>query len=66
MKSHVFDFDVIFQHQTERAVCIRDTEDGDDIWVPKSRCEVYPQTPVRGQYVILTTDETTAIEKGLA
>lgn len=63
MKSNIHDIEVQFQHQTEGAV--RATEDGEDIWLPKSRCEIYPQTPVRGQYVTLTSDEATLTEKGL-
>ena len=65
MKSNLIDIDVQFQHQTDAAVCVRETEDGDDIWLPKSRCEIYPQTPVRGQFVTLTSDEATLMEKGL-
>ena len=65
MKSTIYDIEVQFQHQTEAAVCVRATEDGEDIWLPKSRCEIYPQTPVRGQFVTLTSDEQTLTEKGL-
>lgn len=65
MKSNIHDIEVQFQHQTDAAVCVRETEDGDDIWLPKSRCEIYPQTPVRGQFVTLTSDEATLMEKGL-
>jgi hypothetical protein len=65
MKSNITDIEVQFQHQTEVAVCIRETEDSEDIWIPKSRCEIYPQTPTRGQYVTLTSDENTLTEKGL-
>ena len=65
MKSNLIDISVQFQHQTEKAVCIRETEDGPDIWIPKSRCEILQSDPRRGHYVLLTTDETTATEKGL-
>ena len=65
MKSTIFDIEVQFQHQTDAAVCVRATEDGDDIWLPKSRCEIYPQTPVRGQFVTLTADDQTLTAKGL-
>jgi hypothetical protein len=41
------------------------TRDGDDIWLPKSRCEIDPSEPVRGQCVTLTSDEATLTEKGL-
>lgn len=65
MKSDLVDISVQFQHQTEAAVCIRETEDGPDIWIPKSRCEIQQTDPRRGHYVLLTTDEATATEKGL-
>ena len=65
MKSDLHDIEVQFQHQTDAAVCVRAEEDGADIWIPKSRCEIYPQTPVRGQYVTLTSDEATLTDKGL-
>lgn len=31
----------------------------------ESRCEIDPQTPIRGQYVTLSSDESTLTEKGL-
>lgn len=65
MKSDIVDISVQFQHQTEAAVCVREVEDGPDIWIPKSRCEIQQTDPRRGHYVLLTTDETTAYEKGL-
>ncbi len=30
---------VIFQTQTERAVCVREEREGDDIWLPLSQIE---------------------------
>ena len=65
MKSDLVDISVQFQHQTDAAVCVRAVEDGPDIWIPKARCEILQTDPRRGHYVQLTTDETTAIEKGL-
>jgi hypothetical protein len=65
MKSNIIDIDVQFRHQTDGAVCVGETEDGPDIWIPHSRCEIYPQTPVRGQYITLTSDDATLTEKGL-
>ena len=65
MKSDLLDISVVFQHQTDKAVCIREVENGPDIWIPKSRCVIEPTDPRRGHYVLLTTDEATATEKGL-
>ena len=65
MKSDIVEISVQFQHQTEAAVCVREVEGGPDIWIPKSRCEILQTDPRRGHYVLLTTDEHTATEKGL-
>lgn len=65
MKSDLVDISVQFQHQTDAAVCIREVEDGPDIWIPKSRCEIEQTDPRRGHYVLLTTDEAMATDKGL-
>ena len=65
MKSDIVDIPVQFQHQTDDAVCVREVEYGPDIWIPKSRCEILESDPRRGHCVQLTTDEGTAIEKGL-
>lgn len=64
-KSNLVDLSVQFQHQTEGAVCIREVEGGPDIWIPKSRCQIEQTNPLRGHYVLLTTDEDMAAEKGL-
>jgi len=39
-RSDIHDVQVIFQHGTPGAVCIRETEDGPDICIPKSQCEI--------------------------
>jgi len=64
-RSNIHDISVQFRHQTEAAVCIRETEDGGDIWIPKSRCEIDPPTPTRGQIITLSSDESTLADKGL-
>ena len=65
MKSNLVSVSVQFQHQTEDAVCVRAVEGGEDIWIPKSECEILQSSPRRGHYVLLTTNETTATQKGL-
>ena len=65
MKSDIVEISVQFQHQTDSAVCVRVVEDGTDIWIPKTRCEILQTDPRRSHYILLTTDETTATEKGL-
>lgn len=64
-KSNLVDISVQYQTETEKAVCVRSEEDGQDIWIPKSRCEILQSNPARGHYVLLTTDEAMATEKGL-
>lgn len=64
MKSDLTDIEVIFQHATERAVCVRSDEDGDDVWIPLSVCEVEGDKR-RGQVVTLTASERLLSERGL-
>lgn len=66
MKSDLIDLNVIFQTQTERAVCVREDEDGRDIWIPKSQCEISPvegNELRRGKLAMLTAPETILFEK---
>lgn len=71
VRSNIHDIAVIFQHQTERAVCIRETEHGPDIWIPLSLCEIEPREGdllgglSRGCAAILTASEPVLMEKGL-
>lgn len=71
MKSDLHDIEVIFQHKTERAVCVRETEDGKDIWIPLSLCEIAPRETdllgglARGRVAVLTAPEGVLSEKGL-
>jgi hypothetical protein len=67
MKSDLHDVDVIFQTETERAVCIRkDEKSTADIWIPKSQCVFDgPNVPARrGDVVILTASESVLTDKG--
>lgn len=67
MKSDLHDIRVIYQTETERAVCIREHEGGADIWIPKSLCEVTGMTDElrRGDIVTLTAPESVLTEKRL-
>jgi len=67
MRSDIYDLEVIYQHQTERAVCVREIEDGPDIWIPLSLCEIAAKTGDlrRGCIAILTAQEGVLQEKGL-
>ena len=40
MKSDLHDMEVIYQHRTEKAVCVRQYEGADDVWIPLSACEI--------------------------
>ena len=64
MRSDLHDIEVVFQTQTERAICVRPEEAGEDVWLPKSQCEIDGE-PVRGSIVTLTAGERLLNEKGL-
>ena len=66
--SDLADIQVIYQTRTERAVCVRETEDSPDVWLPLSEVEFYRDDearPVRGDVVTLTGPEWLLTEKGL-
>lgn len=63
--SEVVDLSVQFITQTEKAVCIREVEDGPDIWIPKAQCEIEQTDPRRYHYILLTVETGVAQEKGL-
>lgn len=67
MRSDLHDLTVIFQHRTDRAVCIRETEDGKDVWIPLSQCEIEGRDGdlSRGCVATLTAPERVLTEKGL-
>jgi len=67
-RSDIHDLTVIYQHATERAVCIRETEDSPAIWIPLSQCEIEARDKGdlrRGCIAILTAQESVLTEKGL-
>lgn len=65
LKSNLLDIEVIYQTTTAKAVCIRETEDAPDVWLPLSEVEVEPDEPRRGQAVTLTGPDWLLQEKGL-
>lgn len=64
MKSDLIDIEVIFQAATDRAYCVREFEGGEDIWLPKSKCQIDGEEK-RGAVVPLTAPEWLLMEKGL-
>lgn len=63
----------IYQTRTDRAICIREVEDGPDIWLPRSLTTIadgigalFAGTPPgRGEIVHITAPEWLLTEKGL-
>lgn len=67
-RSDLADVQVIYQTSTERAVCVREDEDGPDIWFPFADVEVYREDelpPSRGDVVTLTGPEWLMVRKGM-
>lgn len=62
MKSTVIDIEVLIVHRTEKAVLVKDTEDGEGIWLPLSQVEVSGDP---GQIGTVTVPEWVAQERGL-
>lgn len=59
----------IYQTETPNAVCVREVEDGPDVWLPKSEIEVEPDIPSlpleRGAVVTVTGPEWLLEDRGL-
>ena len=64
-RSNLIDLQVIYRTRTKRAVCIRETEDGPDVWLPLSEVEIEPLSPRRWDVVTLTGPEWLMMDKGL-
>lgn len=64
-RSDLADLQVIYQTSTERAVCVRETEDSPDVWLPLSEVEIEPLSPRRWDVVTLTGPEWLMVRKGL-
>lgn len=68
MKSNIHDIDVLFVWETDKAYGVKETEDSDTVFVPKSQCELTPKVGpelVRGRLAVLTAEEWILSEKGL-
>ena len=68
MRSDIEEVDVTFQTMTDRAVCVRGDEDGEDIWLPLSQVEIEQQQGGalrRGCVAILSGPEWLLTDKGL-
>lgn len=68
MRSDIIDITVVYQTRTEKAVCVREVEDGPDVWLPLSAVEIEPADDGRlrrGKPAILTGPERLLTEKGL-
>ncbi len=59
--------EAIFIRETERAVCLRETEGSEDVWLPKSQCRFAPRVDTldRGDVVSVTGPEWLLTERGL-
>ena len=64
-RSNIIDIQVIYQTSTPRAICVRETEGGSDVWLPHSEVEIEPLSPRRRDVVTLTGPEWLLIDKGL-
>jgi len=61
-KHDLVDLEVVVIHQTERAVLVSLTEDGEKVWLPLSAIEVNTR---KNRTAEITLPEAMAIEKGL-
>jgi hypothetical protein len=65
MNTRIVDLEVVYQTQTDGAICFNEDEDGEDLWVPLSLAEMEPENPSRGDDVTITVPEWWALQEGL-
>lgn len=64
-KTGIVELLVLYQHATERAICVRsDEQSKTDVWLPLSMVEVHGEK-VRGKVVTIVGPESLFIEKEL-
>lgn len=57
--------ELIFIHETDAAILVKDEEDGPANWIPKAHCEYDDSVLVPGMMAIFDIQEGAAIEAGL-
>lgn len=62
MARELVDIEVLIAHETERAVMIKEAEDSEPIWLPKSQVEIHGDV---GDTGTITLPEWLAEERGL-
>ena len=65
-KSNVADYDLLYQAETDKALCVRRSEEGDDFWLPKSQIEIDGKEHRRGQVISVTIPDWLAEKNDLA
>lgn len=59
------DLEVVFVHQTEKAVLVKLDEESTEEWIPKRYVEMSDDDPDRGDVIEITLPTSVAQEKGL-
>ena len=60
------ELEFIYQTQTDRAVCVREDEDGEDVWLPLSQVSLDELTePDRGDAITIVGPQWLFEAKGL-
>jgi hypothetical protein len=55
---------MVFQAATDRAICVREDEDGEDIWLPQSQIQ-WDRDAERGEEIEIIVPEWLLENKGL-
>jgi hypothetical protein len=57
-------YDLIYQTETEKAICVREMPDAEDVWLPKSQID-YEEGAERGDTIVVEIPDRLAEDKGL-
>ena len=66
MRSNIVDLELVWHHETERAVLVARDEEAEPVWLPKSQIDIDDDEPKsRGFLVVVSMPEPLAVEKEL-
>lgn len=65
MKSNIVDLELIWHHETEKALLVTADEEAEPVWLPKSQIEIEEGERLRGFLIVISMPEPLAVEKEL-
>lgn len=66
MKSQIVDLELLWHHETPKAVLVSSDEEAEPVWLPKSQIDIDDdEVKIRGFLVVVSMPEALAVEMEL-